>query len=83
MNCENFNSKLISDILNNRFDQIPSLKDCYKDLMARNEELLKEAAEEMEENKKKCKTFNEYTPEDIRRALRFHNCLLCSLNAFL
>jgi hypothetical protein len=78
----NFNSETISNIMNDNFDEIGEFKYCHKNLMSRNLELIDEAKEEVLRNINKCRLAGEYTPEDIRKALRFNQCIMCSLNAF-
>jgi hypothetical protein len=82
MGERNFNSEMISNIRANKFENAGALKDCHEHLMERCAELLIEAKVEMIRQKEKCRRVEKHTEEDIRKALRFHNCLLCSLGAF-
>jgi hypothetical protein len=76
-------SEILAKIMNGHFNQIPDFKECYKHLKAQSYELLDEAREDLERKSDLCEKTGVYTAEDIKKILRFNNCLSCSLNAFV
>jgi polyphosphate kinase len=77
-----FESKILSKVIDDDFDGI-DLEECFERFMARNAEMLVEAEVELIRHKDKCRQLKRYTPEDIKKAMRFYNCLLCSLTSFV
>jgi hypothetical protein len=82
MNRHQANVKMISDIMNNRFDLLESMKECFEQLMGMNGEVLVKIEIEMIKQKEKCRRNEEYTAEDIKKALQLYDCLMSSLNSF-
>jgi hypothetical protein len=80
-NC--FNPDTVEKITEGKFDEIENLEECYERFMDSVAELIIKAEVEMFRHKDKCRKQGKYTPEDLKTAMRFYNCILCSLNSFM
>jgi uncharacterized protein with ParB-like and HNH nuclease domain len=78
-----FDSDTIRKITEEKFDEIEKLEKCYEKLMERIAELIIKTEVEMFRHKDKCGKSGKYTPEDLKAAMRFYCCILCSLNSFM
>jgi hypothetical protein len=78
-----FDHDTIRKITEGKFDEIENLEKCYEKLMERIAELIVKTEVEMFRHKDKCRKSGKYTPEDLKAAIRFYCCILCSLNSFM
>jgi multimeric flavodoxin WrbA len=80
---ECFDQETVEKITGSRFDEIDNIEECYERFMERCAEMIIETEVEMIKHKDKCRKLKKYTPDDLKTAMRFYNCILCSLNSFM
>jgi hypothetical protein len=74
-----FNPDTVQKIIDKRFSEIKNSKECYNRFMDNNAELILQVEETMFKHRDRCKDADKHTPEDLKDALQFYNCLMCAL----
>jgi hypothetical protein len=74
-----FNPDTVQKIINRDFEKIKNPKECYNRFMDNNAELILKVEEAMFKHGDRCNAANKYTPENLKDAMQFYNCLLCAL----
>jgi hypothetical protein len=80
---ECLDKETVEKITNGRFDEIGNTKECYEFFMGGSAARMVDIEVEMIKHKDKCRKLNKYTPEDLKTAIRFYNCLFCVQNSFM